>query len=41
MSEEMPWDRVDELASKSEGKHAKGKASFTHVLLCGLPPEGL
>lgn len=32
--------RVDGLASKSEGKQAKGRASFSHVLLCGLPPEG-
>jgi hypothetical protein len=34
--------RRDELASQSNG-HAgkKAKASFSHVLFSGLPPEGI
>jgi len=29
-------DRINELASKSESKQAKGKVSFFHALSCGL-----
>jgi hypothetical protein len=31
--------RIDELASKSEGK--LGKAYLFHSILCGLLPEGV
>lgn len=33
--------RIDELARESEGKQAKGKASFFCVLLYGLPLVGV
>lgn len=32
--------RRDELASKSEDKQAQSKASFLHILLSGLQPQG-
>lgn len=33
-------NRISGFASESEGKQAKGKTSFLHGLVSGLPPEG-
>lgn len=37
-AEEKLSNRIDKLVSESEDKQAESKASFFHVLLCGLPP---
>lgn len=40
-SEGIPQHQYRRTCHRGESKLAKTKASFFHILLCGLPPKGM